>query len=105
MNAPAYDLLTRTGQPRCLIVGLMPAHINAASLTGNLLERTHYPLTIEKHGFAVAVGSIEDTGAGISLELRNAQPGKGLGGHLLNLHNGTPAAATWALAKLLERLT
>ncbi|WP_342594548.1 hypothetical protein AAGT95_16815 [Salinicola lusitanus] len=100
MNAPAHDLLTRTGQPRVLIVGLMPAHTNAASLTGNLLERTHYPLTIERVGEVVAQGHIEDTGAGISLTLTNTQ-----GVRVLNLHNGTPADATWALAKLLERLT
>lgn len=99
MTAPALDLFTRTGQPRCLIVGLMPPNTNAASLTGSLLERTHYPLTIERDGETVAQGAIEDTGVGISLTLTNLE-----GVRLLNLHNGTPADATWALAKLLERL-
>lgn len=94
----APDLLTRAGQPRTLIVGYLPPRQLAASLTGNLLERTCYPLTIERGCTVVARGSIEDTGAGLSIQLINAD-----GLHVLNMHNATPADATWALGKLLQR--
>ena len=97
MNA-APDLLTRTAQPRALIVGYLPPMQHAATCVETLLERHLYPLTIERGGAVIARGSIEDTGSGISLTLTAADNTR-----VINLHNGTPADACWALGKLLQR--
>ncbi|WIX34120.1 hypothetical protein QO259_05515 [Salinicola sp. JS01] len=100
MNQLAHVLPPREAPPRCLIVGLMPPQLLAASLTGNLLSRTQYPLTVERDSEVLARGTIEDTGAGLSVQLSNRE-----GAAVLTLHNALPADATWALGKLVQRYT